>query len=658
MRSRAGSYAARFPAGHRLHAGQGMVGWVFKNHRTLLANDVTLESAYVNLYPDRIPSRSELTVPILIRDELAGALDLQSPQINAFTEEDIHVMETAASQMAVAIANAQLFAQAQERWREKQRVEELLRLQRDILAGPGQALNFQAALIEILEKLKPLALFDSGSIYLVEADGGMRSVADTGLTPEFATAVSYLPAEANKTRFVKLGQPGYMRYADLKYDPRIPPGVRQRENILFLAMLPILRQDAVVACLSLGSHTCAEITPAQRAVLEAVREQLGAVIARLKVERDLSLNKARDRALLEALPDFIFSMDRQGRFISAQPALDSRPEMSEEMFIGRHVGEVLPPAVATRLLAMLRRALETRKVQDFEYQIMREPDKVDHFEVRMAAASEDLVVAFVRNITQRWLAAQEAAKHTQEVEIFNERLLELDRMKSQFLANVSAELRSPLSSIIGFSEILRDAKENLAPAAMADYVESIHAGGLRLLNLVNDLLDFSRLETNRVTLDLSMFHLAPLLDEIRAAFSTLLNKSHQTLIITVDPELGSVTADRVRVKHILFNLVGNANKYSPEDSVIRLGARREGDGWLLSVADNGPGIPDGYHKAVFEGFRQFDPPNFQRAGGAGLGLAITRQLAEMHGGRIWLESVPGAGACFYVFFPNQPPQAG
>jgi PAS domain S-box-containing protein len=249
-------------------------------------------------------------------------------------------------------------------------------------------------------------------------------VAHVGLTPEFATAVAYLPAEANKTRFIKLGKPGYMRYADLEYDQRIPSGVRQREAMLCLAMLPILRQGEVIACLTLASHSSADISKPVRLVLEAVSEQLGAVISRLKVEHALSINKDHDKALLEAMPDFMFILDRQGRFLAAKPAIDVGFNTPAETCLGRHVGEVMPPNVATQILTMLRRTLETRQVQEFEYQLICEPGRTDFFEARMSAASADQAVTIVRNVTLRRQSEEGLEKHIHDLEVENQRLLE------------------------------------------------------------------------------------------------------------------------------------------------------------------------------------------------------------------------------------------
>jgi GAF domain-containing protein len=135
MQERAGAFTNLFPKKHWLQFGSGMVGWAHQHHQTVLANDVTIDPRYVNLYPDRIPTRSELAVPILAGEKVIGILDIQSPLENAFDQNDIVLIETVANQLALAIVNGGLYHQVSLRLEEQERAEMLMRLQRDLLAG-------------------------------------------------------------------------------------------------------------------------------------------------------------------------------------------------------------------------------------------------------------------------------------------------------------------------------------------------------------------------------------------------------------------------------------------------------------------------------------------------------------------------------------------
>lgn len=389
---------------------KGLVGWAAENRRSILANDVRDDPLYVNILPERFQIRSELSLPVLDFDKTVAVIDLQSPLQNAFNQDDIRVVDTFTTFLAVALRNARLYQESQQRLRDREHAETILRTQRDMLAAVGQTLDFPSALKSILAILEPFHVFDCGSIYLVDSSGGLRSVAEQGLTPEFSAAVAYLPPEARKTRMVLLGRPIYSAYSDLDLDPRIPSGVRQREAMLSLATIPIHSQEKVIACLTLGSHLTNAIPMELRTTLEAVTEQLGTVIKRLDAERDLAQNLVRNRAMLEALPDFMFVFDAQGCFLSAKPSADTSFVAPPEVFLGRHIAEILPPDVAMRSLEMIRRALETRQVQEFEYMLSISPGTTEYFETRMSAAGEDQVIALVRNITKRRLAEEQLQK--------------------------------------------------------------------------------------------------------------------------------------------------------------------------------------------------------------------------------------------------------
>lgn len=244
----------------------------------------------------------------------------------------------------------------------------------------------------------------------------------------------------------------------------------------------------------------------------------------------------------------------------------------------------------------------------------------------------------------------------QALERLNDRLQELDRLKSDFIASVSHELRTPLNAIIGFSEVLIDGLTGeLAPLAQ-EYLGYIHDSGEHLLNLINDILDLSKIQAGRMTLTLDQLDVMEVVDEVQTMLSPLRVKKEQILRVEREGPLPAIVADRLRLKQILFNLVGNAVKFTPRAGQITLHASLVNPDTLqLCVADNGPGISLEDQSLIFEEFKQARaarPPGE----GTGLGLAITRRLVELHGGRIWVESELGAGATFTFLLPVAGPE--
>ena len=221
--------------------------------------------------------------------------------------------------------------------------------------------------------------------------------------------------------------------------------------------------------------------------------------------------------------------------------------------------------------------------------------------------------------------------------------------KSQFLANMSHELRTPLNSIIGFSELMLDGVGEDA-ATRASYLETIHRSGQHLLSLVNDILDLSKVEAGKMQLRPEPFDVADLAAEALATLAPL-GRSRRVELLADVAEPGQLVADRGKVKQILYNLLSNAIKFTPAGGRVTLQARRVVDGVQLGVADTGPGIASEHQARIFEAFEQIDTNEHRTFQGTGLGLALAKRFAEMHGGRIWLESTVGAGSCFYVVLP-------
>ena len=233
-------------------------------------------------------------------------------------------------------------------------------------------------------------------------------------------------------------------------------------------------------------------------------------------------------------------------------------------------------------------------------------------------------------------------------------LFESNRLKSEFLANVTHELRTPLVSIIGFAELLRDAWQNpsVDPQRLARYSENILTSGRSLLDIINDLLDLVKIEAGKMELHLSEFAVTTLLKDLIDFVQPLADKKNQRLNLKLDRNLPRFTSDSGKIKQILYNLLSNAIKFTPPGGSVFLSAERNGPHSVgLMVRDTGPGIPDSEADGIFEKFRQLDSSKTREFEGTGLGLAITRELVQMLGGTIRLESTPDQGATFVVELP-------
>ena len=217
-----------------------------------------------------------------------------------------------------------------------------------------------------------------------------------------------------------------------------------------------------------------------------------------------------------------------------------------------------------------------------------------------------------------------------------------DRLKSEFIANVSYELRTPLNTIIGFTEILDNQYFGELNERQSEYAAGILDSSQRLLALINDILDLATIEAGRMLLDVERVDVRQLLDGVIALAGEAARERELRLNFECPPDIGEIEADERRLKHALYNLVGNAIKFSEPGGTVTLSARREKDSLLLSVADTGMGISDEDRERVFDKFVRGKSPD-GRAVGAGLGLPLVKNLVELHGGSLSLESAPNKG---------------
>jgi signal transduction histidine kinase len=244
--------------------------------------------------------------------------------------------------------------------------------------------------------------------------------------------------------------------------------------------------------------------------------------------------------------------------------------------------------------------------------------------------------------------ALQNAAFVKEIQAVSESLREVNRTKDRFMSSMSHELRTPLNSIIGFSEVLlMGISGDLSAEVQAD-VQAIFDNGRHLLGIINDLLDLAKIESGTLALHLEPIEIAALFEDVRANNAGLLVDKPVEMLIQLEDDLPALQADPIRINQILNNLVSNAAKFTDEGS-ITLCAYRHNDQICLEVQDTGVGIHEDDLDRVFERFQQTDQDHARSAKGTGLGLDITRQLVELHGGRIKVRSKLGKGSVFGVY---------
>jgi PAS domain S-box-containing protein len=378
--------------------------------------------------------------------------------------------------------------------------------------------------------------------------------------------------------------------------------------------------------------------------------------------------ETRFRRLLEAAPDAILEVDDQGRIVLINETAEKMFGYSRDELMGLNVETLVPAAMRTHHVK--HRTSYTGHPQmrpmgtGLELHAQKKDGSLFPVEISLSPNPSDeglRVIALIRDISarkqvedrlraiQEQYTAELAAKN-QQLEARNLDVEKANRLKSEFLASMSHELRTPLHTIIGFSELLTEELEGPLNEKQRRFLGHILQDSRHLLELINEILDLSKIEAGRLELQKEQVDFAGCLEEVRAGLEQ--QAGAKSIQIEVRNEFrASLYADRVRLKEILYNLLTNALKFTPDGGNVWVETLVQDRRLQVTVGDTGIGVHQDEHHSIFEKFYQVGSTTKGTREGTGLGLPITRKLVELHGGHMWLESQPGQGSRFSFTLP-------
>jgi NtrC-family two-component system sensor histidine kinase KinB len=621
---------------------RGIMGRVVETGAVVLVPDVSQDPDYIEVMEQ---VRSHLAVPIVREGEVVGVLCLESSEVAGFSERDAGFMSHLCGHAAIAIENARLYENISERMRQA------MVLQR-VSSRLMRTLNVDQLLGEILEVLERSFGYLHCAVLLVdEATGELYTRASRGY-----------PREAVERRRVKVGGEGIagwvaahkvpLNVPDVTEDPRYVEGVR---GIRSEIAVPMLSSEKVIGVLDVQSPRVNVFNEDDLRVLSSLATHITIAIEEARLFEQVAEGRNKLQAVLNSTRDGILMLDNTGQIVMLNSMIEQLWHLKRSEVIGLDLTQLVeddPDGLLAKLgysqeqMGALLQQRQGEKVDKAVYEITA-PGR--RFIERVCAPVLDEGggtigrVIVLRDITEE---------------------KELERMREDLTRMIIHDLRSPLTSIMGGLHLLRGAVEN--PSARVQMLLDLATGGSqKLLELVNSLLDISRLEAGKMRLEIKAVSLSDLVDVARKQVAPLAHGDGITLQVDLPPDLPQVAVDQDLVARVLVNLFDNAIKFSPLGGVVRVKA----DGVnasptseestditsqhyiSVSVADTGPGIAGEYREKIFEKFSQVGEQESRRGRGSGLGLAFCKLAVEAHGCRIWVESQLGQGSTFTFTLP-------
>ena len=573
----------------------------------------------------------------------------------------------------------------------------------EVLSAMGRsAADPDAVLTTIVESARRLCRSHAAHLYVLR-DGVYELIKSTGLTEASITFIAEHPMPVDRDTLI--GRVGLDRrtqqIADVLADPEYGRHDLQKVAGFRTTMgAPMLLDDEVVGALTLWRNDVHPFDKREMAIVTAFAGQAAMAVNGVKLVQEVASRSAE----LAKKVDEMEALREVGEAVSSSLDVDrvlSTIAMHAVALSGTDGGSIMEyserdrcfrvrsvyrtdSAVVKRLRSIridLDETLVGRAAQERRPIAVSDLDKVPldpHLKIlhddgwRSLAAvpmlREDQIVGslIVRrkrtgDFTEETLELLETFASQSALALLNAQLfrelkeqsveLELaSRHKSEFLASMSHELRTPLNAVLGFSEVLLERMFGEINERQEEYLRDIHGSGRHLLELLNEILDLSKVEAGRMELDYSSFELRALLDGAASMLRERAVIHGIDLRIEMDDEVGWVYSDELRLKQVLLNLVTNAVKFTGDDGSVVLRAVREGADILITVTDTGIGVPEADRERIFESFQQGGRGS-SREEGTGLGLTLSRRIVELLGGRMWLETEVGVGSTFGFSLP-------
>jgi GAF domain-containing protein len=645
--------------------------------------------------------RTIIGVPLLREGVPIGVLALTRSDVRPFTEKQIELVTTFADQAVIALENTRLLNELRESLQQQTATADLL----EVISR--SAFDLRPVFESIAESAVRLCGARLAFIYRFDGEV-LRMVADYATPAEFKKWMAEHPIRPGRDS--ASGRAALERRTihihDVQTDPEYSFGAKDIEAFRTVLTVPMLKGDDLLGVILTYRLEVRPFTDKQIALLESFADQAVIAIENVRLfdevqarTEELSASLQQQTATADVLKVISRSafdlktvlqtlvesaarlckadqgtITRQigGKFFRAE-AYGFSPEFMDfvrDVPVEAERGTVLGRALLEGKIIHIPDALvdpdykwaEAQRLGGFRTMLgipmLRESVPIGVLALTRSEVRPftDKEIELVTTFADQAAIAIENVRLFDEIQEKNQQLAEASQNKSQFLSSMSHELRTPLNAIIGLTEMMVTNAARFGTEKAMEPLRRVNAAGTHLLSLINEILDLSKIEAGKLELNPESVNLAKLIDEVIGTAGQLAEKNKNSLIVEAQANLGALTADSMRLKQILLNLLSNACKFTKEGEVaLRVRKVADGRDWIeLAVADTGIGLTAEQQAKLFQDFTQADSLTARRYGGTGLGLAISRKLARMMGGDVTVASEAGKGSVFTVRLPVGP----
>ena len=688
-------------------------GWVtgraVVDRRTIHVHDLAAESdAEYPVGKDfqrRTGHRTTLATPLLREGVPLGAILIRRLEVLPFSEKQVRLLETFADQAVIAIGNVRLFEELGVRNSELRVALEQQTATSELLKVIGRStFDLQPVFETLAENAVRLCEAEQAFIFRLDRDR-LRVVAAYNASAELKAFFEQNPIAPDRGSVAGRAalEGRTLHIHDVRTDPDYTWQARTVDPIRTVLTIPMLRAREVLGVIGVNRHEVRPFTDSQVALLETFADQaaiaienarlltelqartdqltrsvqelraLGEVSQALGSTLDLDtvlqtiVSRASELAGTDACTVYEYDEGAGELHLRATHNLDEEvvaelrrtPIPRGEGAAGRmaitHEPVQIPDIAAAGAYhgALRDVLLQTGTRALLGIPLLREGQLIGGLTVNKKTPGpfSSQVVDLLKTFAAQSALAIQNARLFREIEDKSRQLEAADRHKSEFLANMSHELRTPLNAIIGYSEMLQEDAADLGAEQFTDDLKKINAAGKHLLELINAVLDLSKIEAGKMELYLETFDVGTLVQDIAAVIQPLAARNANRLQVTCPDTAGSMRGDLTKVRQALFNLLSNACKFTDHGDVS-LTVARDGHDWVVfRVTDTGIGMTPEQLARLFEAFTQADAATTRKFGGTGLGLALSRRLCRMMGGDVTAESEAGRGSAFTIRLP-------